>query len=98
MTASKCKKVTKCNEKLWAAGKVVEKTSKPLESCIKSKCHGRFELMEKITKNDKNAISSSDKHRLSAECGAVHCSKEGVKYGKVLKSWNARSKRCNLIE
>ena len=60
MNASKYRKVTKCNEKVSSAGKVGEKTSKPLESCIESKCHGRFELMEKMTKNDKNAVCCED--------------------------------------
>ena len=97
MNASNCRKVSKCSDKKSSAGKVAEKTSKPLESCIESECHGRFELIENVTKNDKKALSSLDKHRLSAECGAVHCSKEGGKYGKVLKAWDAISKRCQTM-
>jgi len=98
MKASSCRKATKCNDKLSSARKVDEKTFKPLESCIKSKCISRYELMEKFNKNHKkNAISSFDKHALSAECGAVNCSKEGVKYGKATKASDAISKRCNRI-
>jgi hypothetical protein len=97
MKASSCRKVTKCSDKLSSARKVAEKTSKPLESCIKSKCISRYELMAKFNKNDKNAMSSFDKHALSAECGAVNCSKEGVKYGKATKAFDAISKRCERI-
>ena len=96
MKASKCRKVTKCNDKLSAAGEVIEKTEKPLKSCIESKCHSRYELMARLTNNSKTAMSSFDKHASTARCGAVHCSNEGVKYGKATKAWDAISKRCDI--
>jgi hypothetical protein len=96
MKASKCRKVTKCNDKLSAAGEVIEKTEKPLKSCIESKCHSRYELMARLTNNSKTAMSSFDKHASTARCGAVHCSNEGVKYGKATKKWDAISKRCDI--